>query len=141
MKNALQILTLTTAIAICAAPAIVAQSSIEGGTETMSETPRTHNVAVPGASIYVKQRGSGPTLLLIPGGPQDAGVFAALARALSDQFTVIALDPRCNSRSPCDDMGSDLNVDQHVDDAAAVITAFGAVRVWFLAPAAARRSA
>jgi len=91
----------------------------------MSETPRTRNVAVPDASIYVEQRGSGPTLLLIPGGPQDAGVFAALASELSDQFTVIALDPRCNSRSPCDDMGSDLNVDQHADDAAAVIAAFG----------------
>lgn len=111
MKNASQILTLTTAIAVCAAPAIVAQSSIEGGTETMSETPCTHNVAVPGASIYVEQRGSGPTLLRIPGGPQDAGVFAALASELSNQFTVISLDPRCNSHSLCDDIGSDLNVD------------------------------
>lgn len=91
----------------------------------MSETPLTRSVAVPGASIYVEQRGSGPTLLLIPGGAQDAGVFAALASELSDQFTVIALDPRCNSRSPCDDMTSDLSVDQHADDAAAVIAAFG----------------
>ena len=39
MKNALQIRTLTTAIAICVAPAIVAQSSAEGEAETMSETP------------------------------------------------------------------------------------------------------
>ena len=72
-----------------------------------------------------KERGSGPTLLLIPGGAQDAGVFAALASELSDRFTVIALDPRCNSRSFCDDMGSDLDVDQHADDAAAVIAASG----------------
>ncbi len=125
MKNALQNLTLTTAIAVCSAPVIMAQSSAEGEAETMSETPQTHNVAVPGASIYVEQRGSGPTLLLIPGGAQDAGVFAALASELSDQFTVIALDPRCNSRSPCDDMASDLSVGQHADDAAAVIAAFG----------------
>lgn len=80
--------------------------SAEGETETMSETPHTRNVPV-------------------PGGAQDAGVFAALARALSDRFTVIALDPRCNSRSPCDDTATDLNVDQQADDAAAVIAAFG----------------
>ena len=125
MKNALRILTLATAIAVCAAPAITAQSSAEGEAETMSETPLTRSVVVPGASIYVEQRGSGPTLLLIPGGAQDAGVFSALATELSDQFTVIALDPRCNSRSPCDDRTSDLTVDQHADDAAAVIAAFG----------------
>ena len=125
MKNVLHVLTLTTAIAICAAPVVVAQSSAAGETEAMSETPHTRNVPVPGASIYLEQRGSGPTLLRIPGGPQDAGVFAALASELSNQFTVISLDPRCNSRSVCDDMGSDLNVDQHADDAAAVIAASG----------------
>ena len=125
LPNVLHFLTLTTAIAICAASAVVAQYSAKGEVETMSETPYTRNVAVPGATIYVEQRGSGPTLLLIPGGAQDAGVFAALARALSDQFTVIALDPRCNSRSPFDDRTSDLNVAQHADDAAAVIAAFG----------------
>ena len=125
MKSVLHVLTFTVAIAICAAPAVLAQSSAEGDAETMSETPLTRNVPVPGATIYVEQRGSGPTLLLIPGGAQDAGVFAALARALSDRFTVIALDPRCNSRSVCDDTASDLNVDQHADDAAAVIAAFG----------------
>ena len=125
MKYVLHFLTLTTAIAICAVSAVVAQSSAEGEAETMSETPHTRNVAVPGASIYVEQRGSGPTLLLIPGGAQDAGVFAALASELSDRFTLIALDPRCNSRSPCDDMTSDLSLDQHADDAAAVIAAFG----------------
>ena len=88
MKNVPHVLTLTTAIAICAVPAVLAQSSAEGETETMTETPHIRNVAVPGASIYIEQCGSGPTLLLIPGGPQDAGVFAALASELCDQFTV-----------------------------------------------------
>ena len=111
MKTVLHFLTPTTAIAICAAPAVLAESSAEGETEAMSETPYTRNLAVPGASIYVEQRGSGPTLLLIPGGPQNAGVFAALASELSNLFTVISLDPRCNSRSFCDDMGIDLIVD------------------------------
>ncbi len=125
MPRNLILLTLTTAAALCTAPAILAQTSTTEGTQTMSDTPLTRTVEVPGASIYVEQRGSGPVLLLIPGGPQDAGVFAALARALSDRFTVIAFDPRCNSRSPCEDRTTDLNVDQHADDAAAVIATQG----------------
>ncbi|AZL60986.1 alpha/beta hydrolase [Tabrizicola piscis] len=91
----------------------------------MTEALITRSVTVPGASIYVEKRGSGPNLLLLPGGAQDAGVFTGLATALSDHFTVISLDPRCNSRSPCEDTTSDLNVDQHADDAAAVIATFG----------------
>lgn len=67
----------------------MAQSSVEGETETKSETPLTRNVAVRGVSIYDEQRGSGPTLLLIPGGAQNADVFAALARALSDRSTCL----------------------------------------------------
>jgi hypothetical protein len=37
---------------------------------------------VPGAVLHHKTRGSGPVLLVIPGGPQDAGVFAALRATL-----------------------------------------------------------
>jgi pimeloyl-ACP methyl ester carboxylesterase len=125
MPKLLSVLSLTTAIASFDAPACMAQSNTEEDKRTMLETSIPRIVEVPGALIHVEQRGTGPTLLLIPGGPQDAGVFAALARALADRFTVVALDPRCNSRSPCDDRVSDLNVDQHADDAAAVIAAFG----------------
>ena len=39
MKNALQILTLTKVIAVCAASIVVAQSSIEREIETKAETP------------------------------------------------------------------------------------------------------
>ena len=125
MPRNLILLTLTAAAALCTAPAILAQTSTTEGIQTTSDTPLTRTIEVQGASIYVEQRGSGPVLLLIPGGPQDAGVFADLARALSDRFTVIAFDPRCNSRSACEDRTTDLNVDQHADDAAAVIAAVG----------------
>ena len=47
-------------------------------------------------------QGSGPVLLIIPGGPQDAGVFADISRRLADRYTVVAYDPRGNSRSNFD---------------------------------------
>jgi pimeloyl-ACP methyl ester carboxylesterase len=38
-------------------------------------------------------------LLMIPGGPADAGVFTALRGFLTDRYTVVPYDPRGNSRS------------------------------------------
>jgi pimeloyl-ACP methyl ester carboxylesterase len=125
MPRLLAALTISTLIAGVFPQAIPAQTNPEEGKPIMSEAPIIRNVGVPGASIHVEHRGSGPTLLLLPGGAEDAGVLAGLARALADRFTVIALDPRCNSRSLCDDRDRDLDVDQHADDAAAVIAAFG----------------
>lgn len=81
---------------------------------------------VPGATIYVETRGAGPVLLIIPGGPQDAGVFADLARSLADRYTVVAYDPRDNSRTRVDGEHEDLVLDVHGDDAAALIQAFSA---------------
>jgi pimeloyl-ACP methyl ester carboxylesterase len=51
---------------------------------------------VPGATIYYEVQGSGPVLVMIPGGPTDAGIFAGLARCLADRYTVVAYDPRGN---------------------------------------------
>jgi pimeloyl-ACP methyl ester carboxylesterase len=42
---------------------------------------------VPGAALYYKVRGSGPVLLMIPGGPMDAGGLAAIAERLADEST------------------------------------------------------
>ena len=70
--------------------------------------------------------GSGPVLLVIPGGPQDAGVFTDLARHLADRYTVVAYDPRGNSRSRFDGEPDDLVLDTQGDDAAALIRALGA---------------
>ena len=88
-------------------------------------TPGSHTLPVAGATIYYETWGSGPLLLLIPGGPQDAGVFAGLAHELADRYTVLAFDPRGNSRTVTDAPGQTLDVDLLADDAAALIAAQG----------------
>lgn len=49
---------------------------------------------VPGASLYYEVRGSGPVLLMIPGGPANAGDFNRIAVELATDFTVVTYDPR-----------------------------------------------
>ena len=81
---------------------------------------------MPGASIYYEVQGSGPMLLIIPGGPQDAGVFADISRLMADRYTVVAYDPRGNSRSAFDGgAGGAAGRCQQADDAAALIGALG----------------
>lgn len=82
-------------------------------------------LAVPGATLYYETCGSGPLLLIIPGGPQDAGVFAELASHLSSRYTVLAFDPRGNSRTTTAAEPGALDVDLLADDAAALIAANG----------------
>lgn len=78
---------------------------------------------VPGARLYYEVQGSGPLLLLIPGGPTDAGIFAPLAGLLSDRYTVVSYDPRGNSRSVFDGPPVDQDMDVHGDDAAQLLAA------------------
>lgn len=66
-------------------------------------------------------RGSGPLLLLIPGGPADAGVFDGLSQQLAGRYTVVAYDPRGNSRSALDSPPEEQRVDLHADDAAQLL--------------------
>lgn len=89
-------------------------------------THKSSTLKVPGASLYYETRGSGPVLLIIPGGPQDAGVFAHVAHHLADRYTVVAYDPRGNSRSTFDGEPQEQDLDVHGDDAARLIEAFGA---------------
>jgi pimeloyl-ACP methyl ester carboxylesterase len=56
-------------------------------------------IHAPGATLYYEEAGTGPLLLMIPGGPADAGVFASLAAALAARYRIVAYDPRGNSRS------------------------------------------
>ncbi|MDB5585285.1 MAG: alpha/beta hydrolase [Devosia sp.] len=86
---------------------------------------RSSTLKVPGATIYYEVRGSGPMLLIIAGGPQDAGVFAGLSQRLADRYTVVAYDPRGNSRSPFDGTPMALQLDVQADDAAALIRQMG----------------
>ena len=86
---------------------------------------KSSTLKVPGAEIYYEVRGSGPILLIIPGGPQDAGVFAEVSQHLADRYTVVAYDPRGNSRSAFDGEPEELSLDVQADDAAALIGALG----------------
>ena len=80
---------------------------------------------VPGATLYVELRGEGPVLLLITGGPTDAGIFTDLATRLADRYTTVAYDQRGHSRSPLDGEPEDIPVSVHADDAAAILRSLG----------------
>ncbi|MFD9407882.1 alpha/beta fold hydrolase [Streptomyces sp. NPDC059989] len=73
---------------------------------------RTGTLQVPGASLYHEVRGSGPVLLMLPGGGGDAGVFDGIADTLAARHTVVTFDPRGYSRSLLDSPGP---VDQRVE--------------------------
>ncbi|MEV6257277.1 alpha/beta fold hydrolase [Nocardia sp. NPDC051911] len=66
------------------------------------DVPTQHTLAVPGATLYYEIRGTGPLLLLIPGGNGDAASFDAVAERLADRYTVVAYDRRGFTRSPLD---------------------------------------
>lgn len=85
------------------------------------DVPTNHTLAVPGATLYYEIRGTGPLLLLIPGGNGDAGSFDQIAERLADRYTVVSYDRRGFSRSP----GQDHNVQLDGVDAAALLTHFG----------------
>src|SRR5262245_41979518 len=84
-----------------------------------------NTLKVPGAQLYYEVRGSGPTLLLISGGPTDANVYAGIAPLLADSYTVVTYDPRGNSRSTLDTPVGALQIDTHGDDAALLLDEIG----------------
>lgn len=98
---------------------------------TLAEV-RAATLKVPGAQIYYEVQGAGPLLLMIPGGPADAGVFAGIASQLTSRFTTVRYDPRGNSRSVVDGPAEDQDMNQHADDAAALIAALGTEPVFVL---------
>jgi pimeloyl-ACP methyl ester carboxylesterase len=57
-------------------------------------TFKKETLDVPGASLYYEVRGSGPVLLMMPGGPADATTFRAIENALAQRYTVVTYDPR-----------------------------------------------
>lgn len=87
---------------------------------------------VPGATLYYETRGSGPVLLMIPGGPTDAFVFTDLAGFLTDRYTIVTYDPRGNSRSVLDGPPGDVPVEVHADDAARLLAAMGSAPAYVL---------
>ncbi len=85
----------------------------------------TRTLKVPGATLYVETRGTGPVLLLISGGPTDAGMFTDLAGRLADRYTVVSYDQRGHSRSTLEGEPRDIPVALHADDAAAILASVG----------------
>jgi pimeloyl-ACP methyl ester carboxylesterase len=71
----------------------------------------------PGARIHYDATGSGPVLLLIPGGPADSGVFTAIRPVLAQHYTVLTFDPRGLGRSELDGPPPEAGlVREHADD-------------------------
>ena len=90
-----------------------------------STVPMTaERLAVPGANLYYEVRGSGPVLLMMPGGPADAGNFRHIAEQLAADYTVVTYDPRGLSHSTLDGPVRDERmVEIFADDVHRLLTA------------------
>jgi pimeloyl-ACP methyl ester carboxylesterase len=85
---------------------------------------RTERLKVPGASIYYEVRGSGPVLLMMPGGPATASAFQRIAEHLASHYTVVTYDPRGLSHSPLEAPVQDERIVQiSADDAHRLLAA------------------
>jgi clorobiocin biosynthesis protein CloN7 len=88
----------------------------------MSSTT-TNTLEAPGASLHYEISGSGPVLLMIPGGPTDGGIFVRVVPLLTDDYTVVTYDPRGISRSTRDESEEDVLVEVQADDASRLLAA------------------
>ncbi len=92
---------------------------MDGGAPT-----RTATLSVPGAQLSYELRGMGPALLLMPGGPADAGVFGPIAPHLVPHYTVVTYDPRGLGHSPLEGpVDDDRIVEVLADDAHRLLAA------------------
>lgn len=88
-------------------------------------TATAHVLDVPGARLHYEVQGSGPVLLMIPGGAADSGMFAAISPLMATDHTVVTYDPRGLSRSADGDDGRPITVEGQADDAAALLAEVG----------------
>jgi len=98
----------------------------------MTKPVRTGTVEANHTRLYYEVRGSGPSLLFIPGAEGDAGEYARVADLLQDAFTIVSYDRRAFSRSPRPEGFVATTVEEQADDAAALLDAigFGPAAVW-----------
>lgn len=80
---------------------------------------------VPGACLYYEVTGTGPLLLLIPGGTDDSRDFAAMTEHLQRHYTVLSYDGRGMSRSRLDGEPEDVPVETLADDACRLLRVMG----------------
>ena len=66
--------------------------------------------------LYFQQRGAGPTILIIPGGPGDADAASAMVPYLEERYRVITFDRRGQARSPIVDGHAVEGVHTHSED-------------------------
>lgn len=92
-------------------------------TEPGSDPPNITRPAVNGTTLYAEVRGTGPVVLLIPGGAEDAEGWRPVAERLSGH-TVVTYDRRGTLRSGREDWPGQGSA-QHAADAAALLTALG----------------
>jgi len=88
------------------------------------------NLKVPGATLHYKVRGKGPVLLALQGGGGTADSMDAIADVLDSEYTFVSYDRRGLLRSPLDDKKRPVNVEQHADDALALLDTIGAERAF-----------
>jgi pimeloyl-ACP methyl ester carboxylesterase len=88
------------------------------------------SISANAVELYYEVRGTGPSVLLIPGGGCDAGTVKSLAEVLASNFTVVAYDRRGLSRSQSPAEWKQSSVEEHAEDAAQLLSALG------IAPAA-----
>jgi pimeloyl-ACP methyl ester carboxylesterase len=88
-----------------------------------AEPPRIGRYAVNGTILYAEVRGSGPAVLLIHAGGEDAEQWRPVAERLTG-FTVVTYDRRGTLRSGRDDWPGGGSA-QHADDAAGLLGALG----------------
>lgn len=86
---------------------------------------KTNTLCVPGATLSYEVCGSGPLLLLIPGGGNDRIVFNGIIDYLANHYTVVAYDRRGLSHSQLDYPDEEQRVEVHSDDAHRLLKALG----------------
>jgi pimeloyl-ACP methyl ester carboxylesterase len=124
-----------TPAAVAAEATIVTRAQDRSGAviaRQSDEAVTTDYLTVPGARLYFEVSGSGPVLLLIPGGTADADGFVPLASVLEERYTVVRYDPRGISRSRLDGPAEDVAVEVHADDAQQLLKAIGSEPAYVL---------
>lgn len=88
-----------------------------------ADRPRAGQYVAYGTNLYAEVRGSGPAVLIIPAGGEDAEWWAAVAERVTGH-TIVTYDRRGSGRSGQEDWPGKGST-QHADDAAALLIELG----------------